>query len=196
MNRVDDVQAFDALSAEAASKDAARAGDRVVQPCPLKPKVRVRIALRDRGYHLRPNVKYSLVADGAKYEGTTGADGVLDHLLPTRPGAGRLTLWEDPDQPDPTRVWDLEFDTVHPIGVPTGVQARLANLGYRVEEAGESGPLTKAAIAEFQSMVGLDPSGKVDSPTRAQLRKISDTTDGEGLDDEPWIPGAYGVRKE
>jgi hypothetical protein len=189
-----DAAAFDAMNAEAVATPNARAVGAPVQPCPLAQRVRVRIALRDLGFRLRAGVRYTLVVDGTTYAGHAGADGVVDQVLPGRPRAGRLAVWEGATARAPSASWELEFDTLHPIAVPTGARGRLANLGFRVDHDDEPGPQTRAAIEEFQCAFGLDPTGRLDDATKARLRAVSDTTADDAIGDEGWTPDAYRPR--
>jgi peptidoglycan hydrolase-like protein with peptidoglycan-binding domain len=52
----------------------------------------------------------------------------------------------------------------------SGAQARLVNFGYGTGEIdGEMGPMTQAALREFQADHGLEVTGELDQATIARL---------------------------
>ncbi|SEE84891.1 DNA circularisation protein N-terminus [Rhizobiales bacterium GAS191] len=85
---------------------------------------------------------------------------------------------------DPNDLVQLDyFVDVGDIATDQGVSRRLHNLGFKPE------PSLPDAIAQFQGTQGLDPSGTVDDPTRAQLNRVylGDAPLFPAFDDTPVI---------
>lgn len=78
-----------------------------------------------------------------------------------------------PRQP-PSETYVIELRGLDPITEPSGVQARLANLGYGVGPIdGIIGPHTRDAIARFQTdQKDLTVTGKPDDPTVQRLQSV------------------------
>jgi hypothetical protein len=126
--------------------------------------------------------------DGETIEGVTDENGWVE--FPIRPDAtgGELRVGEEvPAPPSPEDededglgleagereqiiVIPLEFGCLDPITEITGVQQRLANVGFLVGEEGMLDEDTVAAIAEFQSKIKLEPTGELDDTTRDKLK--------------------------
>jgi hypothetical protein len=112
---------------------------------------------------------YVLTPRGApERRGRTDGHGVLREELPCEVEEARLEVGE--------WVYELAVGHLNPLedtdddGV-TGAQARLANLGYDTGDVdGKLGPVTAAALREFQEDHGLEVTGALDAPTRERLR--------------------------
>ncbi|WKB55799.1 peptidoglycan-binding domain-containing protein [Eleftheria terrae] len=105
---------------------------------------------------------YRLVVDGRLLEGTTDADGVLRHHLPTTAQRGTLQL-------DEVEL-ALVFGGLDPKSTLAGVQHRLSNLGFPCAgDAGELGQATRLALARFQRLMELPCTGELDERTRDAL---------------------------
>lgn len=129
---------------------------------------KLRIQLYD-GEAPRANLDYELVVGEATLHGTTTADGVLEHWVPT--GLHRAVL-RFTGSPEIT----VQIGHLDPIDTVTGAQKRLNNLGYDCPVNGEHDPETAAAVHRFQIRFGLDPSGALDAATLAELERLHDTT--------------------
>lgn len=106
-----------------------------------------------------------LVIDGRIHDLTTDADGAVEVKVPATASRGTLTVR---DVSVPLRIGSLD-----PIDEPSGVVARLANLGYYRGHADEVDEAElRAAIEEFQCDQGLDLTGECDGPTRAKLEEV------------------------
>lgn len=108
------------------------------------------------------NKPYVLKVDGRLVEGTTDDRGFLEQ--PISPLAKKAEI----------EIEDLHFEfllgSMDPIEETTGIQARLQNLGfYDGDIDGDAGPLTSAALAEFQAFSNLEATGELDDSTRTQL---------------------------
>jgi N-acetylmuramoyl-L-alanine amidase len=116
----------------------------------------------------RANEKYILQVDGRTLaEGKTDANGGLSEPIPPGAREGRLLLGEHHQE------ITIHFGYVDPIDEISGVQSRLKNLGLYYGSVDDiNGPLTTAAIAEFQRMVEITGEGKLTDETRQKLVEV------------------------
>jgi hypothetical protein len=128
------------------------------------------VKLLDSENKARANLKYTLVIDGdTTFTGTTDGGGKLEHRIGPNAKKGKLTVGEGKDKEE----YDFNLKHLDPVEEPTGIQARLANLGYyhgRVD--GKIGPRTKAALGQFQSEHGLKETGQADKATIDKLKEV------------------------
>jgi N-acetylmuramoyl-L-alanine amidase len=114
---------------------------------------------------------YEIEIEGKVTAGVTGADGLIEQPIPLDAENGSLTVGR--------YTWTLAIAHLNPLddtsddGV-SGMQARLRNMGYDPGPIdGILGPLTEAAIAEFQAD---NPPLKVDGVCGPQTRaRLVDT---------------------
>ena len=126
----------------------------------------LRLILRAQGKP-RANTSYTLVIDGQAYKGTTDANGKLEHSLP--PNAAEATLKVESDPHELT----LTLRHMDPVESLTGVQARLANLGYDVgNEGGTFGTKSRTALRQFQEKNNLKVTGDADTTTSNKLKEL------------------------
>ena len=119
--------------------------------------------------------KYELDINGALSEGTTGGDGMIEKEIPANCTEGKLTVWFDNDTTRPGVIWNLKMGHLDPWDKPSGVQARLKNLGYDPGPIdGDIGPLTRAAILGFQASQSLPLNGTADTATKNKLKELHD----------------------
>lgn len=110
------------------------------------------------------NQPYTLTVEAKVYSGTTDGEGVLELELPTNATNGTLKV-KNASQA-------VIIGALEPVHTAKGVQARLANLGYRPGPIdGVFGPLTIRAIKAFQTALGLKVDGLVGNQTRTALQK-------------------------
>jgi N-acetylmuramoyl-L-alanine amidase len=125
-----------------------------------RPKRSIRIALRQGDDAPLAGVPYRLVGDRFEVEGRTTADGMVVQAVPAE--LGELTLVIGRARMV-LLVGHLNPMRDAPDGGVSGVQARLANLGFAPGPIdGVFGPRTEAAIREFQRAKKLDETGRVD----------------------------------
>jgi N-acetylmuramoyl-L-alanine amidase len=144
---------------------ATSARHRIVVTLP-KRKVSVRV-LNAQG-EPTANQPFTIEADGDTYKGETDDRGIATRLLPANVknavlcvGGGRMVL--DLGHLNPIEKTEDE-------GV-SGLQARLANLGYPPGAIdGQLGPKTAAALRAFQRDRQLDETGTLDSDTLQALK--------------------------
>jgi hypothetical protein len=129
--------------------------------------VRLRLQLLEHD-NPRSDESYLLQVDSIEYRGKTDAQGRLEHLVP--PDATRAVLRLGTS--DSGEDYILKIGSLDPVTEISGVQSRLANLGFACGPIdGILGPRTRKALAEFQKSYELKTTGAPDSTTRAQLVK-------------------------
>lgn len=139
------------------------------QPPEVK-KRPLKLKLSDAEFTAYADRKYQLLVDGAVFEGTTTADGLVDKQVPEDAKSLQLVVWLGDYPTGERRTWTLEPVAMPPPTDVKGAQLRLQNLGYR--SAGATGTFdddTRKALASFQSDAGLPPTGLLDAPTAAKL---------------------------
>jgi hypothetical protein len=108
---------------------------------------------------------YELVVGGRHRTGTTNGDGELVEKLPPNTKVAQLFLGDERQE------YQVLIGGLDPLTEISGVQARLANLGYDPGPSdGIAGPHTSQAIGAFQDDCGLDPTGKMNDDTVAALK--------------------------
>jgi N-acetylmuramoyl-L-alanine amidase len=137
--------------------------------------VKRELRLRLRDGEEKPFANRPYVIEGSDFfaAGHTDGDGLLVEAVPAFLKTARLSL--------EGREWTLRLAALNPIddvgdaGV-SGVQARLANLGYysgRVD--GALGPGTREAIAAFEVHYGLEVTGKPEGQVLRKLKEVHGT---------------------
>ena len=117
-----------------------------------------------RDYEPRANEPYRLEIDGKLHSGETDAQGWIKLRIPPDAKEGRLLLDNDQEE------YQLGLGHLDPVEEMTGLQMRLAHLGYYDGEA--SGTLddeSAEALRDFQRKSGLEESGEPDDPTKSAL---------------------------
>ncbi|MGB9698785.1 MAG: LysM peptidoglycan-binding domain-containing protein [Thermodesulfobacteriota bacterium] len=114
----------------------------------------------------RRNEDYELEIDGKLTKGTTDSEGKVS--IPIPPGArkGKLILVKSGEE------FNLDLGYLDPITEITGVQARLANLGFDLDVSGKWDEKSKEALKLFQKQNKLEPSGEIDETTRNKLQEV------------------------
>jgi hypothetical protein len=115
----------------------------------------------------RANEAYVLTVNDKDLKGNTDGDGVLKQYIPNDAKEGILKL-NDGKECFPVRIGALD-----PIDEISGIQQRLANLGFDCEETGQLDDATQRALVNFQAANKLDPSGAPDDPTKAKLLELT-----------------------
>jgi hypothetical protein len=128
------------------------------------PKVTMHLNLAD-GKSKHANVGYTVDGAGPRIKGTTDGDGHVSFDVPLIVRTVRLTL------ADTGHVFDVSVGGLDPIEETSGVQMRLAHLGFY------AGPLdgtlsdhTRAAIRAFQAHQKMSVTGEPDDATRSALK--------------------------
>jgi hypothetical protein len=127
----------------------------------------LRVRLLDEFDKPRANLRYEVIIDGRRRQGTTNQDGELKEPIPPAAQMAKFFLGEEKEE----LLVNLGY--LDPITEVSGVQARLANLGYDCGPPdGELGPRTREAIKEFQTQHEIEPTGEPDEDTRKKLKEI------------------------
>ncbi len=133
-------------------------------------KIGFRVAARSG--QVFANKKYVLEVGDRRYEGTTDGEGSLEHWVAPVAHVGVLTVWLDEPSFPATAKWTLAVGQLPPLDTVAGVQARLANLGYRCRPSGTLDDATKAALEAFQRKHTLEQTGQRDDATVSKLEQI------------------------
>ncbi|ARA91972.1 hypothetical protein AWN76_001520 [Rhodothermaceae bacterium RA] len=132
----------------------------------------VHVVLEDEEGEPFAHMDYRLQVGNLTFHGNTGSTGLVEQEVPAIADQAVLTVWHDPEQPEATWEWVLDVGHLDPVETVTGVQARLANLGYRLARTGTFDEPTQQALASFQEAEGLEVTGQVDAVTRDRLVEV------------------------
>jgi len=115
---------------------------------------------------------YLLTIDDDSYQGKTDGQGMLEQEIGPQADSGVLTVWF-PGAPRRHCVWNLSIGHLDPINRISGIQARLNNLGYNSGPVdGIRGPITTAAVKEFQTKHKLAVDGIPGPKTQGKLKEV------------------------
>jgi N-acetylmuramoyl-L-alanine amidase len=141
-----------------------------------------RMKLLDAYHKPRPNVAYVLVIEGNAQRGTTDANGEVKVPIPPNAKTGKITFapahaTDKTGKPIPgrpqTQVMVLQLGNLDPISETSGLQSRLASLGfYRGSADGNPEDALKLAIRAFQKRKGLPVTGVADDATTAAIQQL------------------------
>lgn len=135
------------------------------------------------------NSPYEITIGARKIEGTTDGDGVLRERVPLTRKEAVLRLTpapelrqqaaeacsadESPDCASEVYEWRLQLSEQLALDV-AGAQARLNNLGFQAGVVdGELGPLTEAALRDFQTQNDITEDEPLGEQTCARLNELS-----------------------
>ncbi len=145
----------------------------------------LRLKLRDIDHEPIAGVPWSLRIEGEAepVTGTTENDGLIAVPCPGQARRATLTVFG--------REHTLMIGALDPVSRVTGVQQRLARLGFDPGPVdGMVGPRTRAALRAFQeTQDDIADTGRLDDATRLRLQEMCDE-DGRPLDleDDPEPP--------
>jgi N-acetylmuramoyl-L-alanine amidase len=125
----------------------------------------LRVVVR-RGKKPRAGEPYRLTVDNETREGMTGRKGKIEEWIDPLAKKGLLVVGEG----DEATEYRLLLRHLDPVTQPSGVNARLHNLGYlRSHQTHQITPATKAALERFQGDHGLTADGELTDETRQKL---------------------------
>lgn len=142
-----------------------------------RPKVVLKVTLKDAEGNAIANEPYLLVVGSDDFEGQTDGGGTLQQEVPPNEEQGRIIL---------RRLglrYELKIGHLDPVhdddqdkAIVSGVQARLNNLGFSCGEVdGLMGPKTRSALRRFQmDRMGKsedEATGECNRETREALKK-------------------------
>lgn len=116
----------------------------------------------------RKNVSCKLVLDDLpgpprEIPETTDDDGVVEFDVPLVARSGVLKIGD-------REFHRVRFSHLDPISEVSGIQQRLASLGYLVRRTGSMDEQTRAALLEFQRVAQIGESGEIDEETVEALK--------------------------
>lgn len=114
----------------------------------------------------RRDEEYELEIDGRFSGGKTDGEGKVSISIPPGARQGKLVLLRTGEE------FHLDLGHLDPISEVSGVQARLANLGYDLEVSGKWDEKSREALKLFQKHNKLEASGEIDEITRNKLQEI------------------------
>jgi hypothetical protein len=135
-----------------------------------RPTAWLRLAIKDAEGVALSGKKYELSVDSGITSGTIPADGLIERAVPVTASEGTLTVWLDDTT---TQVWSLKIGHMDPIDDDSGIEARLANLGFAYGDLPSS-------IRAFQECAGLEVTGTIDEALREKLKSYYDPATQEG----------------
>jgi len=168
------------LKASRPNPNVLRAGDRVFVPAKrLKEEsgvtakthtfrlkgvpAKLNFVLKDLEGKPRAGVQYTLSVDGAQFSGESSAAGLISQVIPPLAKKATLTLPEG-------EKYEFNLGFLDPTQYPTGVQARLKNLGfYKAAMTGQLDDGTRDALRRFQQSAGIPVTGNPDKATQDAL---------------------------
>lgn len=111
------------------------------------------------------------------FEGQLADDGTMEVDLPPDTTKVTVELYCG-DGDDPFVTYELDVGHMDPCSDATGIQMRLANLGYYDGEIdGDIGIVTRSAISRFRSEYGLPLADEIDDDLRKALAWVHDDDD-------------------
>jgi len=125
---------------------------------------KLRVVLRLEG-EPRTNAKCIIDIDGTAKQDATDGEGRITISIPPGARRGKITLAEGGEE------FELDLGGLDPVAEITGVQSRLANLGYPVEVTGQWDEESAEALKQYQTAKGLKPTGEVDEQIRKKLEE-------------------------
>jgi hypothetical protein len=133
--------------------------------------LRLRVAVLDEPLASKP---YTIEIEDEIFEGTTDANGQIEHVVGPRARAAHLVVGEEPELYE----YDIQIGDMDPVDTVPGVKERLSNLGYAAGapvQYGETNYFTtqamRKAVYRFQMDHGVQPTGIVCERTIEELLK-------------------------
>ena len=129
--------------------------------------VLLKIVVRDDSGAALAGKKYQLTVGGATFEGATGSDGAIAHVIPPAAKSGSLDLWLTTGPGIDGYRFPLELGAIEHESIDRACWSRLENLGFVVDHRVGAAD----AVRGFQLREGLQATGELDERTRAALRR-------------------------
>jgi N-acetylmuramoyl-L-alanine amidase len=142
-----------------------------------RPRVQVRLCLKDDLLHPYKGTKYHLRVGFDHWDGSTDGAGMVEQEISADAKEGEITIFPGGgNTPDEGYTFSLQLGDLDPVDEMSGVAARLINLGFGPADAGEtlSDEDREEALKAFQDKFGLDVTGELTAATRSKLRAVHD----------------------
>jgi N-acetylmuramoyl-L-alanine amidase len=165
---------------ERSTKELARPTDHLHSFVLKRDKVYLRVCLQDDLHQPYKDTKYHLRVGARHYDGRTDDNGLVEQRIVPDATDGEITIYNMEDDPaDNGYTFTLNLGHLDPVDEPSGVDARLINLGFGLpsedEEEGEWSPEERSEVLRtFQNRFGLKVTGEADDATRQKLRQLHD----------------------
>jgi hypothetical protein len=130
-------------------------------------QTRCRLRFLDDRQQARSGLRYELTIDGVTTSSTLDAQGSLNVAIPSNASRGTIRLFTEPDP----EIYDLSFGHLDPESSPTGIRARLNNLGFTCAGDGDWDEDLRGALIRFQMARNLPATGQIDEETRQLLKQ-------------------------
>ncbi len=114
----------------------------------------------------RKYLKYRLTIDDDSQWGYLDGGGALNVAI--SPNASHASIRLE-TTPDPER-YELDLGQLDPLDTPTGVRARLINLGFACAPDGPWDADVQAALRNYQQVRGLEVNGTLNDDTKNSLK--------------------------
>jgi hypothetical protein len=125
--------------------------------------VRLNFELVDVKGNPRVGIKWTLTVDGAETSDSTDDKGRISAVIDPAAKKAQLIL-------ETGEKYDFDLGKMDPVDTPTGLKARLKNLGYyHGEITPRLGEASRDAIRKFQRAHGMDPTGEPTPEMRQAL---------------------------
>lgn len=115
----------------------------------------------------RKGLSYRIAIDGKELPGApfqTDDEGRIEHWIPPGAKEGKLIVTPESEE------YDLQLGCLDPMSEISGLQARLANLGfYQGPVDGKMSEAVSDALYDFQLAAGLVPTGELDDDVKNLL---------------------------
>jgi N-acetylmuramoyl-L-alanine amidase len=136
------------------------------------PKTLLRLIVLDEDGNPSSSAPFKLRLGSREVSGKTGSDGLIEQRIPAGLEHGTLEVQlRRKNGKTIAQRWVLKLGHLDPVQEPSGIQARLNNLGYDCGEVdGIIGPKTRAAVREFQKDNQLTVDGIAGPKTQAALK--------------------------
>jgi N-acetylmuramoyl-L-alanine amidase len=127
---------------------------------------RFRVRILDEGQPVA-NIAYQMWVDNAQKTGQTDADGWVEQLIP--PNASRIELRMEGEK----EPYLFLLSHLDPLETPSGIKARLKNLGYHISTVDSNlDEESQAAVQLFQQRNDLEPNGEISQAFLDKLKQV------------------------
>ena len=142
-----------------------------------RPKVKLRLCLKDDLHQPYANTKYRLRVGFDQWEAATDGAGMVEQEIQADATDGEITLFpRGGTKPDEGYTFSLQVGDLDPVDEMSGIDARLINLGFGPVDA--EGSLSdedrEEALNAFQDKFGLAVTGQLTDETKNKLRELHD----------------------
>jgi Putative peptidoglycan binding domain len=138
----------------------------------IQDKTLLRIVIADQDGNPYGQCDYSLTIGENTAKGKTDGQGLLEEEIDPKAQSGVLTVWFR-GAPRRHCTWSLSIGHLDPVAQVSGIQARLNNLDFNSGPVdGIRGPITTAAVKDFQTKHNLEVDGIPGPITQKKLKEV------------------------